>query len=81
MQEILQEVASDAEELRATFEELPQTKSDCSSAKRDGDLGFFGWKKMQSAFEEALFVLKLLGELSGVVETRSGVPFLLRVGF
>lgn len=38
---ILQEVG-DAGELRATFEELAKTESDCSSAKRGGDLGFFG---------------------------------------
>lgn len=38
---ILKEVG-DPEELRATFEELAKTESDCSSAKRGGDLGFFG---------------------------------------
>ena len=41
---ILQEVG-DAGELRATFEELAKTESDCSSAKRGGDLGFFGRSK------------------------------------
>ncbi|KAL3779932.1 hypothetical protein HJC23_005429 [Cyclotella cryptica] len=40
---ILKEVQeSSANELRATFEELARTESDCSSAKRGGDLGFFG---------------------------------------
>ncbi|KAL7466048.1 hypothetical protein ACHAXS_006339, partial [Conticribra weissflogii] len=42
---ILQESKGDAKELRATFEELAKTESDCSSAKRGGDLGFFGRSK------------------------------------
>eukprot|EP00751_Fragilariopsis_kerguelensis_P048918 CAMPEP_0171049380 /NCGR_PEP_ID=MMETSP0736-20130129/51649_1 /TAXON_ID=186038 /ORGANISM="Fragilariopsis kerguelensis, Strain L26-C5" /LENGTH=140 /DNA_ID=CAMNT_0011501707 /DNA_START=112 /DNA_END=530 /DNA_ORIENTATION=+ len=45
---VLQE-ESDTTELRATFEELARTESDCSSAKRGGDLGFFGRKKMDQA--------------------------------
>ncbi|CAB9524553.1 trans isomerase NIMA-interacting 1 [Seminavis robusta] len=64
---------------RATFEEIARTESDCSSAKRGGDLGFFGPKKMQPAFEEASFALQI-GELSGIVETSSGVHVLLRIG-
>ena len=66
-------------ELKATMEELARTESDCSSAKRGGDLGFFGRKKMQPAFEQASFGLEI-GELSGVVETSSGVHIILRVG-
>jgi NIMA-interacting peptidyl-prolyl cis-trans isomerase 1 len=77
--ELLQEVRNDPADLRATMEELARTESDCSSAKRGGDLGFFGPKKMQPAFEEAAFALKI-GELSGVVETSSGVHVLLRIG-
>jgi NIMA-interacting peptidyl-prolyl cis-trans isomerase 1 len=45
---ILNEVG-DAGELRATFEELAKTESDCSSAKRGGDLGFFGKSKFSTA--------------------------------
>jgi NIMA-interacting peptidyl-prolyl cis-trans isomerase 1 len=67
------------EELRATMEELARTESDCSSAKRGGDLGFFGPKKMQPAFEQASFALEK-GELSEIVETSSGVHIILRVG-
>ena len=67
------------EELRATMEELARTESDCSSAKRGGDLGFFGPKKMQPAFEQASFALEV-GELSEIVETSSGVHIILRVG-
>ena len=43
---ILQEIPKDDfKELRATFEELAKTESDCSSSKRGGDLGFFGRSK------------------------------------
>jgi NIMA-interacting peptidyl-prolyl cis-trans isomerase 1 len=75
---ILKESSSE-EELRATMEELARTESDCSSAKRGGDLGYFGPKKMQPAFEQASFALEK-GELSEIVETSSGVHILLRIG-
>lgn len=77
--ELLQEVQHDPKELRATFEELARTESDCNSAKRGGDLGFFGPKKMQPAFETASFDLDI-GQLSGIVETSSGVHIILRLG-
>jgi peptidyl-prolyl cis-trans isomerase NIMA-interacting 1 len=77
LQSILLEESGD--NLRATFEELARTESDCSSAKRGGDLGFFGPKKMQPAFEEASFALEI-GKMSDLVETSSGVHILLRVG-
>jgi peptidyl-prolyl cis-trans isomerase NIMA-interacting 1 len=78
--EILQEEESSPEELQATFEELARTESDCSSAKRGGDLGFFGRRKMQPAFEAASFAMEV-GELTKeLVETSSGVHILLRIG-
>jgi NIMA-interacting peptidyl-prolyl cis-trans isomerase 1 len=77
LQSVLQEESGD--NLRATFEELARTESDCSSAKRGGDLGFFGPKKMQPPFEEASFALEV-GQLSDLVETSSGVHILLRIG-
>jgi NIMA-interacting peptidyl-prolyl cis-trans isomerase 1 len=78
--EILQEEEGNAAELQATFEELARTESDCSSAKRGGDLGFFGRRKMQPAFEHASFALKI-GELTKeVVETSSGAHLILRIG-
>mmetsp|Transcript_21356 Transcript_21356/g.43942 ORF Transcript_21356/g.43942 Transcript_21356/m.43942 type:complete len:239 (-) Transcript_21356:131-847(-) len=78
--EILQEEEGDLKELRATFQELARTESDCSSAKRGGDLGFFGRKKMQPPFEEASFRLKI-GELTKtIVDTKSGSHILLRIG-
>lgn len=73
------EAQDDFKELRATFEELAKTESDCSSSKRGGDLGFFGKKKMQPAFEKASFALKV-GQLSEIVETSSGVHVILRLG-
>jgi NIMA-interacting peptidyl-prolyl cis-trans isomerase 1 len=77
--EILQE-EQDPEELQATFEELARTESDCSSAKRGGDLGFFGRRKMQPAFEASAFGLEI-GQLSKeLTETSSGVHILLRIG-
>jgi NIMA-interacting peptidyl-prolyl cis-trans isomerase 1 len=76
---ILSESSSNPKELRATFEELAKTESDCSSAKRGGDLGFFGRKKMQPAFEKASFGLRV-GELTReVVDTSSGVHIILRL--
>lgn len=76
---ILKDVANDPKELRATFEELAKTESDCTSAKRGGDLGFFGRKKMQPNFEKASFALEI-GEMSDIVETSSGVHVILRLG-
>mmetsp|Transcript_11033 Transcript_11033/g.31794 ORF Transcript_11033/g.31794 Transcript_11033/m.31794 type:complete len:236 (-) Transcript_11033:139-846(-) len=78
--EILIEEEDNPAELQATFEELARTESDCSSAKRGGDLGFFGRRKMQPAFEEASFGLKV-GELTkNIVETSSGMHLILRLG-
>ena len=76
---ILDESKGDAKELRATFEELAKTESDCTSAKRGGDVGFFGRKKMQPSFEKASFGLEI-GEMSGIIETGSGVHVILRLG-
>merc|ERR1711953_1072802 len=60
-----------------TFQELASEVSDCSSAKRGGDLGSFGRGAMQRPFEEASFALKV-GEMSGIVDTDSGVHIILR---
>ncbi|KAF7491833.1 Peptidyl-prolyl cis-trans isomerase NIMA-interacting 1 [Sarcoptes scabiei] len=61
----------------ATIEELASELSDCSSAKRGGDLGFFARGAMQKPFEDAAFDLKV-GDLSDVIETDSGVHIILR---
>lgn len=51
--------------------------SDCSSAHKGGDLGFFGRGQMQRPFEEATFALPV-GGLSGIVQTDSGAHIILR---
>lgn len=57
--------------------ELAMTESDCSSARKMGDLGFFGKGDMQKEFEDAAFKLKP-GEVSHVVETASGLHLIER---
>ncbi|XP_049804481.1 peptidyl-prolyl cis-trans isomerase NIMA-interacting 1-like [Schistocerca nitens] len=61
----------------ASFAELAQKYSDCSSAKRGGYLGTFGRGVMQEPFEEAAFALRV-SELSGPVYTESGIHIILR---
>ena len=60
-----------------TFGKLARKHSDCSSHDHDGDLGRFGSGQMQKPFEDAAFGLRV-GEISGIVETQSGVHLILR---
>lgn len=62
---------------KADFSDLASKYSDCSSAKRGGDLGIFGHGQMQKPFEDASFALQV-GELSDIVSTDSGVHIILR---
>jgi len=62
-----------------TFEELASTESDCSSAKKNGDLGFFERGTMQKPFEDASFALDI-GEISEIVDSDSGLHLILRTG-
>lgn len=62
---------------KASFAELATKYSDCSSAKKGGDLGPFTRGAMQPLFEDAAFSLKV-GELSEPVRTASGVHIILR---
>ena len=71
--------SGDAEALEELFKSEASKRSDCSSAKRDGDLGFFKRGMMQKPFEVASFGLKV-GELSNVVDTDSGLHIILRIG-
>ncbi|KAK8159217.1 hypothetical protein IWX90DRAFT_439877 [Phyllosticta citrichinensis] len=57
--------------------ELATTESDCTSARKGGDLGFFKKGDMQREFEDAAFALQP-GEISGVVETASGLHLIER---
>ncbi|RMJ23316.1 Peptidyl-prolyl cis-trans isomerase [Aspergillus sp. HF37] len=57
--------------------DIAVSESDCSSARKKGDLGFFGRNEMQKEFEEAAFALQP-GQVSGVVDTASGVHLIER---
>jgi peptidyl-prolyl cis-trans isomerase NIMA-interacting 1 len=59
------------------FGTLTSTESDCSSAKRQGDLGWFGPGEMQKEFEQAAFALQV-NELSDPVFSQSGIHLILR---
>ncbi|KAG1663101.1 putative peptidyl-prolyl cis-trans isomerase dodo [Nymphon striatum] len=60
-----------------TFEELAAKFSDCSSARKNGDLGLFGRGAMQKLFEDAAFGLEI-NQLSEPVSTDSGIHIILR---
>ncbi|ODQ63582.1 rotamase-domain-containing protein [Nadsonia fulvescens var. elongata DSM 6958] len=60
-----------------TLGQLASTESDCSSARKGGDLGAFGRGEMQKEFEDAAFSLKV-GEISSIVETGSGLHLIER---
>ncbi|KAK4789608.1 hypothetical protein SAY86_016912 [Trapa natans] len=64
---------------KVNFEDIATRYSDCSSAKRGGDLGPFGRGQMQKPFEETTFALKV-GEISDIVDTDSGVHIIMRTG-
>jgi NIMA-interacting peptidyl-prolyl cis-trans isomerase 1 len=60
------------------FKEIASEFSDCSSAKRNGDLGAFAHGQMQKPFEDAAFKLRI-EEMSDIVETDSGLHLVYRV--
>jgi cyclophilin family peptidyl-prolyl cis-trans isomerase len=64
--------------MKELFKDLARQHSDCGSHKKGGDLGVFSRGKMQKAFEDASFDLKV-GELSKLVSTESGIHLILRV--
>ncbi|KAL0383990.1 UNVERIFIED_CONTAM: Peptidyl-prolyl cis-trans isomerase Pin1 [Sesamum radiatum] len=64
---------------KSRFEDIASQYSDCSSAKRGGDLGPFGRGQMQKPFEDATYGLKV-GEISDIVDTDSGVHIIMRTG-
>lgn len=75
--DIIQEYLKKITNKEATLQELAQKYSDCSSAKRGGDLGTFGRGQMQKPFEDAAFGLKV-GELSEIIDTDSGLHLIIR---
>ncbi|KAK4215736.1 hypothetical protein QBC37DRAFT_116946 [Rhypophila decipiens] len=58
--------------------ELAMSESDCSSARKRGDLGYFGRGDMQKEFEDAAFALDV-GEMSPIVSTASGFHLIERL--
>ena len=75
--EIIKKFREDIVSGKTTLGELARQYSDCSSAKRDGDLGAFGRGQMQKPFEDASFALKV-GELSEPIFTDSGIHLITR---
>ena len=61
------------------FAKLASEYSDCSSARKGGDLGPFTKGQMQKPFEDATFALNI-DELSDIIYTDSGVHIILRTG-
>ena len=59
------------------FAALAYHRSDCGSFEAGGDLGTFGPGEMQPAFEDAARALQP-GQLSGLVETDSGLHIIYR---
>ena len=76
--EILRKKIVAAPFARAIFEEAAKQTSDCTSASKGGDLGWFKKGKMTPAFEQCAFHLDI-NELSSVVTTPSGAHLILRI--
>jgi len=71
-----------AEEINGSpvkFGELAAKYSDCQSHTKNGDLGWFGPGQMQRPFEDGVTAL-MIGQISDIVETDSGVHLILRTG-
>lgn len=66
------------EGIETAFPKYAAERSDCSSFKAKGDLGFFGPGMMQQPFEEASFALQP-GQMSGIVSTDSGYHLIYRI--
>eukprot|EP00523_Entomoneis_sp_CCMP467_P015217 CAMPEP_0168775272 /NCGR_PEP_ID=MMETSP0725-20121227/5428_1 /TAXON_ID=265536 /ORGANISM="Amphiprora sp., Strain CCMP467" /LENGTH=114 /DNA_ID=CAMNT_0008824899 /DNA_START=68 /DNA_END=412 /DNA_ORIENTATION=+ len=76
------ELAQYEQKIRAeglnSFPKYAELRSDCSSCRNKGDLGFFGPGMMQQPFEEAAFSLQV-GEMSSIVSTDSGLHLIYRI--
>jgi NIMA-interacting peptidyl-prolyl cis-trans isomerase 1 len=75
----LEEFAAEIGDDQRKFAQLASEHSDCSSHKNNGDLGWFGKGQMQKPFEDAVLALAV-NQISGVVETDSGVHLIMRTG-
>ncbi|KAH8048949.1 hypothetical protein JL722_12184 [Aureococcus anophagefferens] len=68
---------SNAPDPAAAFRDACKKRSDCGSCRESGDLGDFQRGQMQKPFEDARSLA--VGEMSGVVDTDSGVHAILRL--
>ncbi len=59
------------------FVQYAKDVSECSSAAKGGDLGFFERGQMQKEFEDVAFSIKV-GDISEPVSTGSGIHIILR---
>lgn len=78
LQELHDRLITDDPVKKGAFEQAARDRSDCSSYKRGGDLGWFGRGEMQPAFEQAAFALSV-GDISGIVDSDSGLHIIKRV--
>eukprot|EP00211_Chloroparvula_japonica_P009678 CAMPEP_0119122158 /NCGR_PEP_ID=MMETSP1310-20130426/2501_1 /TAXON_ID=464262 /ORGANISM="Genus nov. species nov., Strain RCC2339" /LENGTH=153 /DNA_ID=CAMNT_0007111775 /DNA_START=109 /DNA_END=570 /DNA_ORIENTATION=+ len=76
---ILQDLRTRIVNKEINFADLAKLESHCGSASRGGDLGWFGRGDMQKPFEEATYGLEV-NEMSGIVDTASGVHIIRRTG-
>lgn len=60
------------------WDRLAQEYSECTSAAKGGDLGFFGPGMMQKEFEVASYATPV-GSISGLVDSDSGIHIILRL--
>ncbi|KAL9061595.1 MAG: hypothetical protein Q9162_000127 [Coniocarpon cinnabarinum] len=76
--EIIENYKARIERDEVNLQDLATSESDCPSARKRGDLGYFGKGDMQKEFEEAAFNLQP-GEMSDVVTTASGLHLIKRL--
>ncbi|KAL7712342.1 Peptidyl-prolyl cis-trans isomerase [Entamoeba marina] len=74
----LQSIRKDIIEGKKDFEQVAVIESDCSSSGRGGYLGRMTAEQLQKPFSDAYLKLKL-NEISGIVETDSGVHIIKRI--
>lgn len=60
-----------------SFEDVATKFSKCSSARKGGDLGYFGRTRMVAEFSEAAFGLEI-NQVSGPVRTKFGYHIIKR---
>lgn len=76
--EAFEEMSTICQELGTNnFYDIAYTRSDCSSYKVGGDLGWFAPEDVKPEFEAAVNLLEV-GHISCIVETQSGWHVILR---